>query len=40
MFKIRLAVTARNYFSTECSGYVPINTMSGLLDFIDNPPIR
>ena len=25
---------------TECSESVPVNTMSGLLDLIDDPPIR
>ena len=40
IFKIKFAVTAFRYSSTEYSGFVPEKTISGLFDDIDDPPIR
>ena len=40
MFRIELAVTVFKYFSTEYSGSVFEKTISGLLDVIDDQPIR
>ena len=40
MFKIKFAVTAFKYSSTELSGSVQVNTINGLFDYIDDPPMR
>ena len=40
IFKFKFDVTAFRYSSTEHSGSVPVNTISGLFDVIDDPPIR
>ena len=40
IFKIRFAETAFKLSSTEYSGSVPVNTIIGLFDVIDDPPIR
>ena len=39
IFKIKFALTAIRYSSTEYSGSVPVNTISGLFDYIDDLPI-
>ena len=40
IFKNMFVVTALKYFSTEFSGAVPVNTLNGLLEDIDDAPIR
>ena len=40
IFEIKFAVTAFRLSSTEYSGSVPVNTISGLFDDNDDPPIR
>ena len=40
IFKIKFAVAAFKQTSTEYSGSVPVNTISGLFDDIEDPPIR
>ena len=39
MFKIKMAVTAIKKTSTEFSGSVPVNTISGLFEGIEDPLI-
>ena len=40
LFKKKLVVTAFKQSSTDYSGSVPMNTISGLLKDIEDPPIR
>ena len=40
IFKIKFAVTAFKLSSTEYSGSVPVNTIFGLFDVFDDPPMR
>ena len=40
IFNIRLAVTAFKKHSIEYSGSIPVKTITGLFDVIDDPPIR
>ena len=40
MFKIKFAVTSFKYSSTDYSGSVPVKTINGLFDCIDDPPMR
>ena len=40
MFKINFALNAFKKSSIEYSGSVPVNTINGLFDCFDDPPVR